>query len=111
MFSEEKSKLDNPDWKLKVCEIIGQFRKFMDIGPFKSIPGQKEIISFLETMLCKNIDKNSNINDNKKKDRVEKQKLARSFEKLKNKKEKFQVIEIIDKNGEKWRPIQLIPEV
>ncbi|KAK0085551.1 hypothetical protein PV325_004926 [Microctonus aethiopoides] len=110
MFSEEKSKLDNPNWKLKVCEIIDQFRNFMDIGPFKSIPGQKEIISFLETMLCKNVGKNLNNNDNKKKDRVEKQKLVRNLENLKNKREKFQVVEIIDKNGEKWRPIQLIPE-
>ncbi|KAK0162217.1 hypothetical protein PV327_008570 [Microctonus hyperodae] len=109
-FSEELSNLENPSWKVKMCQVIRQFREFMDIGPFKSIPGQVEIIGFLEILLCKNTDKKSKINDNEKNNRVEKQKLVERLDKLEKKGEKFRVIEIIDKNGEKWRPIQLIPE-
>ncbi|XP_015585418.1 uncharacterized protein LOC107263092 [Cephus cinctus] len=104
MKNEEQNKIDNgPAWEKKVYEIVRQFQKFINFA-FGAVPGQAEFLLSLESLLLPELDE-------KISKREESQKQFTDITSGTEKKQHFHIVEIIDDDGCKWKPIQLIPDL
>ena len=95
-----ENNIDDKVWETKLMEIIKQFQKFINFA-FGAMPGQAEFFLSLESLLALELNEKFVEKDEKKEKKIEDLKES----------EIFKVVEIIDKCGRKWRPIQLIPDV
>ncbi|CAD6227770.1 GSCOCG00006226001-RA-CDS [Cotesia congregata] len=103
-LSQPTARIHEPTWRDKLQEIINKFKKIINFV-FHAIPGHAEFLLSLESLLslehhedriaCENGDSNRCVLG-----------IIKNFSgSLKN--DVFRVVEIVDKNGKKWRPVTL----
>lgn len=94
---------DHKLWENKLLEVVREFQKFINFA-FRAVPGQAEFLLSLESILILETD-----------DKLREPQIIPETEKLESlhteDNHRLEVVEIIDASGEKWIPMQLIPDV
>ncbi|XP_046608481.1 uncharacterized protein LOC124299349 [Neodiprion virginianus] len=103
MKTETAAKATNDKlWENKLIEVVREFQKFINFA-LRAVPGQAEFLLSLESLLILEAD----------------DKLREQTEPEKEESETFQthanpqidIVEIIDPSGERWLPMELIPNL
>lgn len=103
--TKEAAKISDEKWtEKKLVEVVREFQKFINFA-FKAVPGQAEFLLCLESILRPETASNESATEQNLPDKAKLESLQPEID------PQFEIVEIIDSSGEKWIPMQLIPDV
>ncbi|XP_046734956.1 uncharacterized protein LOC124404667 [Diprion similis] len=103
MKTESAAKETNEkSWKNKLIEVVREFQKFINFA-LRAVPGQAEFLLSLESLLILEAD------DKLREEQEPEKEESETFQTRAH--PQFDIVEIIDPSGEKWLPMQLIPDL
>ncbi|XP_046466092.1 uncharacterized protein [Neodiprion pinetum] len=103
MKTETAAKATNDKlWENKLIEVVREFQKFINFA-LRAVPGQAEFLLSLESLLILEAD------DKLRKQTEPEKEESETFQTYAT--PQFDIVEIIDPSGERWLPMELIPNL